>query len=87
MDDNNDTDPNNVRPSAPETQTIGKWVTPTICPRRADVKCRNTKDIWRLHSWPNKSEMTELSLFRIAFPEQWVRGVFIPATNEKISGE
>ena len=31
--------------------------------------------------------MTELSLFRMVFPEQWVRGVLIPATNEEISGD
>ena len=30
--------------------------------------------------------MTELSLFRMAFPEQWVGGVFIPETNKEISG-
>ena len=31
--------------------------------------------------------MTELSLFRMAFPEQWVRDVLISATNEEISGD
>ena len=31
--------------------------------------------------------MTELSLFRMVFPEQWVRIVLIPATNEEISGD
>ena len=31
--------------------------------------------------------MTELSLFRMAFPEKWVRDVLIPATNEKFSGD
>ena len=51
------------------------------------MNCRNTKGVWRLHSWPKNSEMTELSLFRMAFPEQWVRDVLIPATNEEISGD
>ena len=31
--------------------------------------------------------MTELSLFKIAFPEKWVRGVLIPETNEEIAGD
>ena len=31
--------------------------------------------------------MTELSLFRMTFPEKWVRDVLIPATNEEISGD
>ena len=33
------------------------------------------------------SEMTELSLFRMEFPEQWVRDVLILATNDEISGD
>ena len=51
------------------------------------MNCHNTKGVWRQHSWQKISEMTELSLFRMAFPEQWVRDVLIPATNEEISGE
>ena len=34
-----------------------------------------------------KSEMTELSLFRMELPEQWVRVFLIPATSEEISGD
>ena len=79
MDGDNDPAPENANPSASETQTI--------FPRRADVKCHNTKGIWRQHSWPKISEMTELSIFRMAFPEQWVMEKLIPATNEEISGD
>ena len=82
MDDENDPDPKNAHPSTPANQTIGQWVTPTICPRRADVNCRNTKGVWRLHSWPENSEMTELSLFRMEFHGQWFRDVLIPETKE-----
>ena len=71
----------------PATQTIGQWVIPIICLRRADVNCHNTKGVWRIHIWPNFSEMTELYLFRMVFPEQWVGGVLIPATNKEISGD
>ena len=87
VEDDNDPAPQNAQTSAPETNTIGQRVTPTIYPGRADVNCRNTKGIWRLHSWPKKSEITELSLFRITFHEQWVRDVLIPATNEEIVGD
>ena len=86
MGDDNEPSPENAHPSAPATQTIGEWVTPTIFPRRVDVNCRNTKDVWRLHIWPNISEMTDLSLFRIALPEQWVRDILVPATNKEIAG-
>ena len=33
------------------------------------------------------SEITELSLFRMAFPEQWVRDILIPETNKEIVGD
>ena len=85
--DDNEPAPDNAQPSAPATQTIGKWVTPTICPRRADVNYRNTKGKCRLHSWPKISEMAELYLFRMEFPEKWVRDILIPATNKEIAGE
>ena len=47
----------------------------------------NTKGVWRLHIWPKISEMTELYLFRMSFPEQWVRDFLIPATNEGLLGD
>ena len=87
MEDKNYPAPENAHPGAPGIQTIGEWVKPIIFPRRVDVNFHNTKGVWRLHSWPKISEMTELSIFRMALPEQWVRGVLIPATNEEISGE
>ena len=62
VDGNNEPAPENTQLTAPATHTIGQWVTPTICPRRADMNCRNTKGVWRLHSWPKISEMTELSI-------------------------
>ena len=38
--DENEPAPDNAHPSAPETQTIGEWVTPIISPRRVDVNFR-----------------------------------------------
>ena len=37
VDDENEPAPDNAQPSAPATETIGQWVTPTIFPRRADM--------------------------------------------------
>ena len=51
------------------------------------MNCHNTKGVWRLHSWPKISMMTDLSLFRMALHEKWVRGVLIPETNKEISGD
>ena len=87
VDEDNDPAPENAQPSVPATHMIGQWVILTICPGREDVKCHNTKGVWRQHSWQKKFEMTELSLFSMAFPAKWVRDVLIPATNEEISGD
>ena len=37
LDDDNEPAHENAHSSAPATQTIGQWLTPTICPRRADM--------------------------------------------------
>ena len=87
VDNNNDPAHENAQPSAPSTQTIWQWVTPTFFLRRADVNYLNTKCVWRLHSWPKISEMTEISLFRMALTEQCVRDVLISATKKKIAGD
>ena len=87
MDEDNEPAPENAQLSMPATQTVGNLVTPTICPRRANVNCRKTKGVWRLHSWPKNSEMTELSLFRMAFPEERVTDILIPETKEVIAGD
>ena len=87
LENNNEPYPENSHPSAPETHTIGQWLTPIIFPGRTYVNCHNTKGVWRLHSWPNVYEMTDIYLFRIAFSDQWVRDVLIPATNKEISGD
>ena len=87
VDDENDPAPDNYQPTETSTQAIGKWVTPTILPRRLDVNCYNTKGVWRQNSGQKISEMTEISLFKIAFPEQLVRVVLIPETNEEIAGD
>ena len=87
VDDDNDPDPDNAQPNAPETHTIGQWETPNIGPRWADVHCHNTKGVWREYIWPNIYEVMELSLFRMEFPEKWVMNVLIPETKEGISGD
>ena len=68
VDDENEPAPDNAHPNAPETQTIRQWVIPTICPRREDVNCRNTKGVWKLYSRTKIYEMMELFLFMMVFP-------------------
>ena len=86
VDNDNEPAPENAQLITPATHTIGKWGTLTICPRMKYVNCHNTKGVWKQHSWPKLSEMMEISLFRISFPEKWVRDALIPETNKERSG-
>ena len=86
VDDDNDPAPENAQPSNPVAANGGHWCNPTICPRRANPNIQNTKGNWKTKSWQAIKEMDELALFRMCFPESWVRGSLIPATNECIVG-
>lgn len=83
VDDDNDPAPENAVPQAAGQPDVGVWITPTICPRRADG-CANNKGTRRNHSWLQVSQMDKLALFRMCFPEEWVIGSLIPATNREL---
>ena len=82
VDDDNKPAPENAQPT-PNTPVpvAGSWVTPTTCPRRADPNCRNSRGTWKQSSWAKSREMDELELFRLCFPEQWVKEVLLEATT------
>ena len=42
---------------------------------------------WKHHAWQKIKEINKLALFRMCFPEDWVRDVVIPASNPEIEGE
>jgi hypothetical protein len=67
--------------------SVGEWITPTICPRKADPNCSNRAGAWISHGMQKIRDMNELALFRMCFPEDWVRYTVLPATNEEIEGE
>ena len=69
VDDDNEPAPKNAAPLATPIVECGEWVTPTVCPWRADSNCTNNKGIWKRHSWHKIQEMDELSLFQM-----WVVG-------------
>ncbi len=86
VDDDNEPAPENANPTVAEF-TVGEWITPTICPRRADPNCTNSKGSWKHHAWNKIKEMDELALFRMCFPEEWVKNTLLPATNKEIEGD
>ena len=80
--------PNNAQPAPHTTVPVaGLWVTPTTCPRREDSNCRNIRGNWKQSYWAKIREMGELELFRLCFPEHWVKEVLVPATNKNLKEE
>ena len=86
VDDDNDPAPENAEPSSQSNEDIGEWVTPTTCPRRANSHCTDVKGSWYNFSNTRIQCMDEFSLFRMCFPEKYVKEVIIPATNHGIYG-
>ena len=86
VDDDNEPAPENASPTTSRID-VGSWIIPLICPRRADPRCTNNKGSWTHHSWPKIKEMDEFALFRMCFPEDWVKNTLRPATNKEIEGD
>ena len=78
VDDDNESAPENAEGTVREGN--GQWEKPTMCPRRM-ANIINTKGQFTFHRWENISEMNELDLFRMCFPEQFLLDVIIPQTN------
>ena len=88
VDDDNEPAPENAAPPVAAMFTVGTWVTPTVCPRKANAATNNhICGSWRNFAWSKIKLMDELEVFRMAMPEEWVVDVVLPATNEIIDGE
>ena len=88
VDDDNEPAPENAQlfTLTPSVGSAGSWITPSICPRRADASISNSKGNWKTNSWQKIKEMDELAVFRMCFPEEWVRNSLLPATNAEMVG-
>ena len=56
------------------------FVVPTHCPRRKR-NAAGAHGSWEGHRWDQIAEYTELELFRLCFPEEYVERVMLPTTN------
>ncbi|KAL3811352.1 hypothetical protein ACHAXA_000768 [Cyclostephanos tholiformis] len=82
----NDNEPLNEGAGAPpplEYSGPHNFTVPMHCPRHE----RNMIDEsgkWAYHHWDEIVSMTEFELFRMAFPEDFVKDVIIPRTNDNL---
>jgi hypothetical protein len=65
-------------PAPPDVQHT--FSVPTHCPRRT-LNLTDDRGKWAHHRWDEIAEYTEMKLFRMAFPEEWIETVLIPTTN------
>ena len=87
VDDDNEPAQENAQRPDPSESAVGQWCIPTVCPRKADVNCQDTRGTWINHSWLKIKEMDELALFRMCFPERWAVETVIPVTNRELEGK
>ena len=84
VDDDEEALPENVPqgPPVPTLMQVGEWITPTICPRKADDRISDVDGQWKNVCWTKVAYLDELEIFRMAFPEDWFKNVVLKETNK-----
>ncbi len=83
VDDDNEPAPENATPlEAPPV--AGVWEKLVYCNRRANPDFANVAGQFKNHRWDEIANYNEFDLFRMCFPEDFVRDVVIPATNKNL---
>ena len=85
VDDDNEPLPEDAVPAPPDPEgTLYNYEQPTFCPRRVN-RIPNDEGRWRDARWDELAAKSEFHLFRMCMPEQFIRDVVLPATNEKLT--
>jgi hypothetical protein len=79
--------PENAIEQEPIAGEVGDWEAPLICVRRNNSAIKDTVGRWADKSWKQVGTMTELAIYRVTFPEEYIKSVMIPATNAHLPGE
>jgi hypothetical protein len=88
VDDDNKPLPDNATPAQNEAQRIyesGSWTTPRACCRRSNGKAYPEGKFVNKR-WDVIADMSELDLFRMCFPEEYIADVVIPKMNKRSKG-
>ncbi|KAL3826721.1 hypothetical protein ACHAXA_009330 [Cyclostephanos tholiformis] len=81
-DDNEPLDEGAPPPPPIEENAPLNFTIPTHCPHR-ERNMIDERGKWAHHCWDEIASMTEFELFRMTFPEDFVKDVIIPTTNNK----
>ena len=85
--DNEGPAPENAVPQPQGQGIVGEWEKQLVCIRRSNTAIADTLGKWKGKTWPQVGEMTEFAIFRMTFPEDYLKNVVIPATNAHIEGD
>ena len=82
VDDDNEPLPEDAEPAPHDREGMRyEYTIPTFCPRRANNDIIDSPGWWTKYRWDEIAEKSELDLFRMCFPNDFVREVILPATN------
>jgi hypothetical protein len=73
--------PKNAIEQAPLVGEVGDWEAPLICMQRNNSAIKDTVGRWADKNWKQVGTMTELVIFCMAFSEEYIKSILIPATN------
>ena len=82
VDNDNKPLPEDAEPAPPNPEGMRyEYTIPTFCPRRANNNIIDSPGRWTNYRWDEIAEKSELDLFRMCFPDDFVHEVILPATN------
>jgi hypothetical protein len=73
-----------VPPAPPDVQHT--FSVPTHCPHRT-LNLTDDRGKWAHHRWDEIAEYTEIKLFLITFPEEWIETILIPTLNGHLTNK
>ena len=80
--DDEDPAPENAVAQPQPTALVGEWEKQLVCPRKSNSAISDTIGVWKEKTWPMIATMSEFALFCLTFPEEFIKTVVIPATNQ-----
>jgi hypothetical protein len=84
VDDDNKPAPKNAAPPQVAPPIDGTWEKPMYCNHCANPNFLDTAGRFKNHRWDQIADYNEFGLFRMCFPEDYIRDVVIPTTNKDL---
>ncbi len=87
VDDEDPAPKNTITQPWPVGQVGEEWEKQLVCPQRKNSAIADTVGRWNQKSWPTIATMEEFAVFRLYFPEAYIKATIIPMTNTHLKGD